>query len=181
MPGPVPKPSSQRRRRNKSWIDKVNVVEPRAAVGQPPRSGKGSGLEAWRAYAEAVGVTVPADSSRTQIIEFVEANRIDGAEDWHPLAREWFRSLAESGQSYMYEPSDWATARVLAELLSRALKAGKLTASLIERWQVGATELLTTEGARRRLRLELEKAPAADPLEEAAVADLAAYRSRTAD
>ena len=40
----------------------------------------------------------------------------------HPAARRWFESLAESGQSAFYEPSDWATAYVLAETMSRELR-----------------------------------------------------------
>jgi hypothetical protein len=161
------------------WIDKVNTIA-RGGPETPPRSGKGSSAAAWRSYAEALGFDLPSSLTRAQIIETL-GNRPGEWDEWHPLAREWFRSLSESAQRQLYEPSDWVTARILTELLSRALKAGKLTASLIERWQVGATELLTTEGARRRMRLELEAAPPADPAEEAAVADLNEYRKRLAD
>lgn len=155
MSGPVAQ--RRTRRRNKRWIDKVHVpgAPKPAAPGQPPRAGKGSSLAAWLEYAKSIGLEVPAKATRAEIFVLVdEGPSIDS--EWHPLARDWYRSLAESGQSIFYEPSDWQTARVLAELLSRALKAGKVTASLIERWQIGATELLTTEGARRRVRLELE-------------------------
>lgn len=41
--------------------------------------------------------------------------------DWHPIALEWYMSLAKSGQAIFYEPSDWSAAFVLAETLSRAL------------------------------------------------------------
>ncbi|MBW3663562.1 MAG: hypothetical protein KY469_10720 [Actinobacteria bacterium] len=100
------------------------------------------------------------------------------SEEWHPLARDWYRSLAESAQSQFYEPSDWETARVLTELLSRALRAGKVTAALIERWQSGATELLTTEGARRRARIELDRSVGGDEEEAADVSELDEYRRR---
>ena len=33
----------------------------------------------------------------------------------HPLAAAWYESLAISGQSRYYEPSDWMMAQVLAE------------------------------------------------------------------
>lgn len=36
--------------------------------GEPPRSGKGSGADAWRTYAESMGVTVDEDMSRDDII-----------------------------------------------------------------------------------------------------------------
>jgi hypothetical protein len=50
-----------------------------AAVGSegdveaPPRSGRGSGIDAWRAFAEQHGVEVAADASREDIIAACEA------------------------------------------------------------------------------------------------------------
>jgi len=49
---------------------------------------------------------------------------------------------------------------------------------LIQAWSSGAAELLTTEGATRRARLELERAAGADEDETAAVAALDQYRRR---
>ncbi|HEX9767015.1 MAG TPA: hypothetical protein VGA36_09645 [Nitriliruptorales bacterium] len=154
--GPVPARSDQRRRRNKSWIDEANGANEAAAPVEPPRAGKGSGTQAWIHYARALGYQVADGTARSQIWAMLDARPPEGDDDWHPLARGWFESLAASAQSRFYQPSDWATARVLAELLSRALRSRKVTASSIERWQSGATELLTTEGARRRMRVELE-------------------------
>lgn len=132
MPGPVPKPSSQRRRRNK---------------------------------ADAPTSTVPA------------GRKVDVPEpdlDWHPVAAGWFRSLAESGQSVFYEASDWATARYVAEGMSRSLKAGRFSGQLFAAVMAASTELLATEGARRRLRVELERGqPEAEP---ASVAILKEYK-----
>lgn len=99
--------------------------------------------------------------------------------DWNPIAIEWFESLGNSGQAKFYEPSDWAQARVWAEVLSRALKQGdRPSAVLIAAWSSGAGELLTTEGARRRLRLELERTPVADPDAERATGTITDLRSR---
>ncbi len=42
-------------------------------------------------------------------------------ETWHPVAFAWYESLAKSGQSTFYEPSDWATAFLIAESMSRDL------------------------------------------------------------
>jgi hypothetical protein len=39
----------------------------------PPRSGAGSGADAWRAYAEAIDVEIPADAGRDDIIAAVDA------------------------------------------------------------------------------------------------------------
>lgn len=93
---------------------------------------------------------------------------------WHPVAKRWFNSLAASGQSRYYEPSDWATAYLLAETISRELKPQPMTvgrgedatiqmvylppkSASIAAWLKGMTSLLATEGDRRRAALELER------------------------
>lgn len=81
---------------------------------------------------------------------------------WHPLAREWYESLSESGQHVFYQPSDWQTARYLAEAMSRNLDNERFSAQLFASVMAGMTELLTTEGARRRARVELERRKAGD-------------------
>lgn len=43
--------------------------------GEPPRAGKGSGLEAWRTYAQAQGISVPDDANRDDIIAAVDAQK----------------------------------------------------------------------------------------------------------
>lgn len=40
---------------------------------EPPRSGKGSGVEAWLAYAESKGIDMPEDASRDDVIAAVDA------------------------------------------------------------------------------------------------------------
>jgi hypothetical protein len=138
VPGPPPKRSDQRRRRNKAELPVAEV-----AVSGPP-------------------VTQPSPG-----------------ELWDPAATRWYQSLAESGQARFYEPSDWAQAWVWAELLSRALAQGdRPSAQLVMAWSAGATELLTTEGARRRMRVELERSAKVDEDEEAAVSALDEYRRR---
>jgi hypothetical protein len=39
----------------------------------PPRGGPGSGAPAWRSYAASVGVDVPQEASREDVIEALEA------------------------------------------------------------------------------------------------------------
>ncbi|MFE6815246.1 hypothetical protein [Streptomyces sp. NPDC057677] len=77
---------------------------------------------------------------------------------WHPIATDWYLSLQESGQAAFYQPSDWAVARYAAELMSRGLSSdrppnGQYVAALNS--LMGT--LLTTEGDRRRARMELER------------------------
>lgn len=104
----------------------------------------------------------------------VRAEQPPADESWHSMARDWYESLASSGQARWYQPSDWQTARVWAELLSRQLASGRPSAQMIAAWQQAATELLTTEGARRRARVELE-APDVDEDEAAAGAAMVTY------
>lgn len=96
--------------------------------------------------------------------------------NWHPIALEWFMALRESGQSMFYEPSDWVSAKVAAELLSRELNKGqKINGQMITAWKQMADELLTTEGARRRAHMELERMTADLSAEQAKSDRLAGY------
>ena len=126
MPGPVPKRSDQRRRRNKPEGPALSKGVAGPAPDMPP----------------------PADH-------------------WHDIARDWYLALAQSGQAHYYEASDWATAYYVAEAMSRNLLGGKFSAQLFQSIMSAMTDLLTTEGARRRARVELERhneqTPAADP------------------
>lgn len=108
---------------------------------------------------------------------------------WHPVAKRWFQSLAASGQSVFYQPSDWATAYVVAESMSRELYPQPIGVSegqpviatipprgaSLSAWLRATTVLMATEGDRRRLHLELT---AQQTTEEADVSELADYRRR---
>lgn len=111
-------------------------------------------------------------------------------EEWHPTARQLWDSFALSGQAIFYEPSDWATAYMLIDVLDRWLKpqdikvgqtgvgsgdnAGGDIDYIFEPKIVampggtltailkGLTSLMVTEGDRRRLRIELDRKAARD-------------------
>lgn len=105
--------------------------------------------------AGAVKVTVPrADAS------------------WHPVAKQLYESLKKSGQAQFFEASDWGTAWVLAESISREMKPQPIgttedgepimfelppKGASLAAWLKALSSLLATEGDRRRLRLELER------------------------
>lgn len=97
---------------------------------------------------------------------------------WHPIARDWFVSLGQSGQSAMYEPSDWAMARLGAEMMSTLCSGERPSAQMLASLLSLTSSLLATEGDRRRLRLELARGPQVDEDEEASVAALDDYRNR---
>ena len=84
------------------------------------------------------------------------------AEDvsWHPIVKGWWRALKTSPQSQYFVNSDWAAARLTAEVATRMLNAEKLSAELLKQVWSMMGDLLTTEGQRRRLRIEIERAVA---------------------
>lgn len=42
------------------------------APAEPPRAGRGSGLDAWTSYAESLGIDVPDDAQRDDVIDLVD-------------------------------------------------------------------------------------------------------------
>lgn len=70
---------------------------------------------------------------------------------WHPIAHDWFESLATSDGCRFYEPSDWQHARIWAEILSRQLKSGRPSGQIMASWTSASDRLLTTASARQRV------------------------------
>jgi hypothetical protein len=112
--GPVPKRSSERRRRGGQETETVEVAQAKP-VAPPPKA------------------------------------------SWHRIARDWYRSLKESGQSQFYEPSDWQRAYYVAELISRSLSSHRVSSSLVTAVMSGMSDLLDTEASRRRVGLEITR------------------------
>ena len=139
MPGPPPKRSTERVRRNRTTPPDVVRVDG-TPVAQPP-----------------------------------------GSRSWHREARAWYRSLAQSGQARYYEPSDWRQAHVLAGILSTIVSSDRPSSELVKAWLAGAAELGVTEGSRRRMRIEVERAPAAPEESDAKVAVMSRYRRAVGD
>lgn len=96
----------------------------------------------------------------TQAITEFEADIPEADEDWHPVATQWYLSLQKSGQRIFYENSDWTQAFYVAEAMSRSLRTSRISGQLFSAVISACSELLTTEGARRRARIELERAKA---------------------
>lgn len=125
---------------------------------------------------------VPIDDTApgADVVEIPEPS-----ESWDPIARAIWESLATSGQSRYYEPSDWSTAYLMCESISRDLgeqvvgivaqgpKAGEvvlgkipLKGASLNAYRAVMASLLMTEGDRRRAALELQRTTPADPREE---------------
>lgn len=112
MPGPVPKRSDQRRRRNKT------------------------------------------DTTKAESDGDVRGPRLIGRHS--AVATRWYEALRRSGQARFYEPSDWAAAELTVVAIDEFMK--KPSAMMLQSVQSLMTNLLTTEGDRRRVHLELERA-----------------------
>lgn len=75
----------------------------------------------------------------------------------HPLVVDLYESMQNSAQSKYYEPSDWATARVVFHFLNKQLRSTKPSAQMLASLFAQMTSLLLTEGDRRRVRIEVER------------------------
>lgn len=96
---------------------------------------------------------------RADIVRRDGAVRVPPApQDLHPIARRWYRSLSSSGQSGFFEPSDWAAALYVAEAMTRNLNAPRFSGPMFTAVWDALESLLTTEQARRRSRLEVQRA-----------------------
>jgi hypothetical protein len=134
--GPLPKRSSERRRRN---VDgRTDKAEVRGRVTMPP------------------------------------CPRLA-----HPIARRWFHDLRRSGQAQFFEPSDWAAALLLVEQMTRLLESSRAIngPAFAGLWSAMG-DLLTTEAARRRARIEVERRPAGDVVPPPGVSDIDDFRQR---
>lgn len=88
----------------------------------------------------------------------VEVEQPEPREGLHPQAASWYRSLATSGQAEFYADSDWQVALLCAEAIHLFMETGRAT--LLAEVTRMRSQLLDTEGDRRRVRLELERVTA---------------------
>lgn len=86
-----------------------------------------------------------------------EVVKPDPDPDWHPLARQLWDSLADSGQARFYEPTDWAVAYSLMDDLSHYKHQGRRSAQMLQTIMSGLSLLLVTEADRRRVSIELDR------------------------
>lgn len=113
--------------------------------------------------------------ARAQAFEDEAPAPPDPDPEWHEVATEWYLSLQRSGQSQFYEASDWAVAHYVARMMSASLEYElRPSAHMFAAVMQATGDLMSTEGARRRLRLELTRDRDEKP--SAGVTALAEYR-----
>ena len=99
-----------------------------------------------------------------------------GLTDPHPLVVDLYESLKISGQAQWYEPSDWERARITCHLLSDQLKSGRPSSTMYQTIQGDLAALMTAEGDRRRLRMEIERDQASSGDDDRRLALMEQYR-----
>lgn len=165
IPGPIPKRSTERRRRNKTTESGASTEVERVVVD-------------------------PAVLEDTSIVPAPTPNP-----GWHPVARMVYESAKRAAIRDFYEPTDWAYLFTVCETISmnlneqpvvvqsgpmageivmvaQPLPGGTLTAIL-----KGLNDLLFTEGSRRRVRIEVERQAGANtPVQQPTGDNVVAFR-----
>jgi len=100
----------------------------------------------------------------------VEVTKIDAAgevdqpplgfDDPHPVISDLWDSLGESAQNQYYEPSDWQYARFVLHFADGLIKSSRPSAQMFQGIHSALADLLVSEGSRRRVRMEIERANA---------------------
>jgi len=116
MPGPAPKRSSERIRRNKPEvpIDKITAIGP------------------------------------------VEVPQL-GLVDPHPIISQLWSGMVASAQAKYFEPTDWAFARLTLYFTDAQVKSGRPNGQVLATVHSMLTDLLVSEGSRRKCRIEVER------------------------
>lgn len=78
------------------------------------------------------------------------------SEEWHDSARMIWDAALNSGQSDLYQQTDWALLHSLLGDLTRVKNSGRPSGQLLAVIYSTMSSLLLTEGDRRRVRIELE-------------------------
>lgn len=75
-----------------------------------------------------------------------------------PMVVDFYKSLQTSATARYYEPSDWEYARLTCFIMQTIVSSRKPSAEMFKALQTAMSNLLVTEGDRRRLRIEIERA-----------------------
>ena len=82
-----------------------------------------------------------------------------GIPEPHELTTRFWAALHESAQSKYFEASDWWKARLTAHVIESYLRSSRPSSLVLGEINKMCGDLLVTEADRRRLRIEVERAP----------------------
>jgi hypothetical protein len=94
---------------------------------------------------------------KVQAFGVVSKPKLGLGDDPHPIIIDFWDSIGESAQARYYEPSDWQYLRVSLHFLNKLLNTGKPSAQMLTVVNQMLTDLLVSEGSRRRVRMEIER------------------------
>lgn len=106
---------------------------------------------------ERLGHRTKAENDVTKAAGAAEVVQPEGDPTWTPEVRELWESLGKSGQSRYYEPSDWAELRIVCWFISSKIAGGRMSGQDLASAHQALADHLVSDGARRRLRLELQR------------------------
>ena len=98
--------------------------------------------------------------------------------DPHPMVQDFYDSLVISGQSKFYEPSDWEYARLVCFIMQTIVTSARQSSEMFKALQTAMSNLLVTEGDRRRLRLEIARSEKKAETEDESQALIMEFRQR---
>ncbi len=94
---------------------------------------------------------------RVQAFGVVKKPKLGLGDEVHPIIIDFWESCGESAQSRYYEQSDWQYLRITLHFLNKLLNSGKPSAQMLTVVNQMLTDLLVSEGSRRRVRMEIER------------------------
>jgi|SRR5678816_89721 hypothetical protein len=98
--------------------------------------------------------------------------------DPHPMVQDFYDSLVLSGQSKFYEPSDWEYARLVCFIMQTIVTSPRPSSEMFKALQTAMSNLMVTEGDRRRLRLEIVRAEKKEKADDESQALIMEFRKR---
>jgi hypothetical protein len=81
-----------------------------------------------------------------------------GLDDPHEITTGLYSALIASAQSKYFEDSDWAYARFTLHFVDKLVKSPRPSGQMLATVHSMMSDLLVSEGARRRFRIEIERA-----------------------
>jgi hypothetical protein len=80
-----------------------------------------------------------------------------GLVDPHPIISQLWSGMVASAQARYFEPTDWAFARLTLHFADAQVKAGRVNGQVLATVHSMLSDLLVTEGSRRKVRVEVER------------------------
>lgn len=115
----------------------------RGPLGKPPGTKLGHG----NGKAQEADITL---LQRTKRVNWFTADP-----DWHKEARQMYDGLKKSAPAKLFEPSDVAVAYFVCSQMDRFIETGRTNGQMFSAIMSAIENLMATEGARRRLRVEI--------------------------